>query len=153
MAKASDDLAIPLLHLHSQNNSAQLAWLEAALKASTAPWKIVIAHHPVYSGGQHGDTPYIIKNILPLLEKYGVQVWFNGHDHDLQHLQAGKVNLFCSGAGSKPRAKMKSTPHTKFALGCSGFIAAALQADQLNLRMIDDQGKLLYTTSVPRNTG
>lgn len=151
MAKVSDDLAIPLLHLRSQDNSAQLAWLEAALKASTASWKIVIAHHPVYSGGIHGDTPYIIKHILPLLEKYGVQAYFNGHDHDLQHLQAGKVNLFCSGAGSKPRANMKGTPHTKFALGCSGFIAAALQADQLNIRMIDDQGKLLYTTNVPRS--
>jgi len=153
MAKAGDDLELSVLHHHSADNSQQLAWFEAALKAATAPWKIVIAHHPVYSGGQHGDTPYIIKHILPLLEKYGVQAYFNGHDHDLQHLQAGKVNLFCSGAGSKPRAGIKHTPHTKFGRGCSGFIAATLQADALDVRMIDDQGKLLYTTSVPRTAG
>jgi len=134
----------------SQDIPKQVAWLESALAASTAPWKIVIAHHPVYTGGQHGDTPYIIKHILPLMEKYGVQAYFNGHDHDLQHLAAGKVNFFCSGGGSKPRVPIKTTEHTKFGLGTSGFIAAALSPDKLDVRLIDDQGKLLYTTSVPR---
>jgi acid phosphatase len=149
MAKGSDNGAIPLIHLHSQNNEHQVAWLDAALAASTAPWKIVIAHHPVYSGGEHGDTPYIIKHILPLLAKYQVQVYFNGHDHDLQHLQAGAVNLFCSGAGSKVRPTT-NTAHTKFAKSCSGFTAVSLQAEKLDVRMIDDRGRLLYETSVPR---
>jgi acid phosphatase len=149
MAKAGDDLAVPLLHLHSQKNDQQVAWLEAALAASTAPWKIVVAHHPVYSGGGHGDTPFIVEHILPLLQKYQVQVYFNGHDHDLQHLQAGKVNLFCSGAGSKVRPT-SNTPHTKFAKSCSGFTAVALHADQMDVRMIDDHGQLLYTATVPR---
>ncbi|HEY5043662.1 MAG TPA: hypothetical protein VIK53_16945 [Verrucomicrobiae bacterium] len=39
--------------------------------------------------------------------------------------------------------------HTKFAKGCSGFITAALQSDRMDVRMIDDQGKLLSTTAVP----
>jgi acid phosphatase len=147
--KPGDDLGIPSHHLQSQDIARQLAWFEAALKASTAPWKIVVAHHPIFSGGQHGDTPYLIKNVLPLLEKYQVQAWFNGHDHDLQHLQAGKLNLFCSGAGSKPRVT-KTTTHTKFAIGCPGFTALSLSADKMDVRMINDQGKLLYTTSVPR---
>jgi acid phosphatase len=148
--KLSDDKALALFHVKSEDNDKQVAWLEAALAASTAQWKIVIAHHPVYSGGEHGDTPYIVKNILPLLEKYKVQAYFNGHDHDLQHLQAGAVNLFCSGAGSKPR-KTTNTPHTKFAKGsCSGFITVALQAEKMDVRMIDDRGQVLYTTTVPR---
>ena len=52
----------------SQDVPKQLAWFESALKSSVAPWKIVIAHHPIYSGGEHGDTPYIIESILPLLK-------------------------------------------------------------------------------------
>lgn len=147
--KSGDDLAIPLFHLHTQDTGKQLAWLEAALASSTAPWKIVIGHHPIYSGGVHGDTPYLIKHVLPLLEKYQVQAWFNGHDHDLQHLQAGKLNMFCSGAGSKVR-ESKNTARTKFAKGCSGFTAVALSADKLDVRMLDDHGRLIYTTSVPR---
>jgi len=149
MAKVTDDKKVPLAHVHAETNAPQLAWFEAALAASTASWKIVIAHHPVYSGGDHGDTPFIIEHILPLLEKYHVQAYFNGHDHDLQHLQAGKVNLFCTGAGSKVRPT-KNTAHTKFAQSCSGFTAVALTADRLDVRMIDDQGRLRYTTSVPR---
>ena len=139
-------------NLKSQDVPKQVAWLESALKSSLAPWKIVIAHHPVYSGGQHGDTPYIIEHILPLLEKYKVQAYFNGHDHDLQHLQAGTVNLFCSGGGSKPRAAISDTPHTKFGKGCSGFTAVALQPDKMDVRMIDDRGQLLYTATVPRDS-
>ena len=150
MAKASDDTDIPREALKDQDLAKQLSWLDAALAASTAPWKIVIAHHPVYSGGVHGDTPFIINHVLPLLEKYGVQAYFNGHDHDLQHLQAGKVNLFCTGGGSKPRAVIKKTDHTKFGLGCSGFITASLQADTLEVRMIDDKGQMLYSTGVGR---
>jgi tartrate-resistant acid phosphatase type 5 len=128
----------------------QVAWLDKALAASTAPWKIVIGHHPVYSGGHHGDTPYLIEHILPLLAKYKVQAYINGHDHDLQHLAAGDVNLFCSGAGSKPRTT-KNTARTKFAQGCSGFMAVSLLADKMNVRMINDQGVLVYTTAVPRS--
>ena len=128
----------------------QMTWLEKAVAASTAPWKIVIGHHPIYSGGHHGDTTYLVQHVLPLLEKYGVQAYINGHDHDLQHLQAGTVNLFCSGAGSKPR-DTKNTTHTKFAKGCSGFMAVAMQSDKMDVRMINDQGVLLYSTSVSRS--
>jgi acid phosphatase len=128
----------------------QMAWFSKALAQSTATWKIVIGHHPIYSGGHHGDTPYLIEHVLPLLAKHGVQAYINGHDHDLQHLQAGQVNLFCSGAGSKPRMTNK-IPQTKFAKGCSGFISVALRADQMDVRMIDGQGNLLYTAEVPGN--
>jgi acid phosphatase len=135
----------------TQDVPKQLAWFKSALAASAAKWKIVIGHHPIYSGGGHGDTAELVETILPLLQQYQVQAYFNGHDHDLQHLQAGKVNLFCSGAGSQFRPTV-DTPHTKFARACSGFTAVALSADKLDVRMIDDQGRLLYTTSVPRTT-
>jgi len=109
----------------------------------------VVAHHPVYSGGEHGDTPYIIEHILPLLQEYKVQAYINGHDHDLQHLQAGSVNLFCCGAGSKVRPTT-ITPHTHFAQSVPGFITVSLRADELVVRMINDAGKMVYSTTVPR---
>jgi len=133
----------------TQDVPKQLAWFKDALAASTAQWKIVIGHHPIYSGGGHGDTVELVKNILPLLQQYKVQAYFNGHDHDLQHLQAGKLNFFCTGAGSQFRPTV-NTPHTKFAKGCSGFTTVALSAEKLDVRLIDDKGQLLYTTSVPQ---
>ncbi|HWY30109.1 MAG TPA: metallophosphoesterase, partial [Candidatus Acidoferrum sp.] len=38
----------------TQDVPRQLAWFKSALAASSAPWKIVIGHHPIYSGGGHG---------------------------------------------------------------------------------------------------
>ena len=153
MALASDDKKVSGDELKTQKLDRQITWLESALAASTAPWKIVVGHHPVYSGGIHGDTPYVIEHVLPLLEKYRVQAYFNGHDHDLQHLQAGRVNLFCSGGGSKPRDFVLPTAHSKFGRGTGGFIAAALKTDTLEVRLIDDKGEQLYTATVPRNAG
>ncbi|HEX7652672.1 MAG TPA: tartrate-resistant acid phosphatase type 5 family protein, partial [Verrucomicrobiae bacterium] len=150
MAKLDPGETAKHTDLHAQDVPQQVAWLEQALSASKAPWKIVIAHHPVYSGGVHGDTPYIIQHILPLLEKHGVQAYFNGHDHDLQHLHAGQVHFFCTGGGSKPRKSIKEIPQTRFGIGCSGFIAASLNADTLAVQLIDDQGKVLHVAEVPR---
>jgi tartrate-resistant acid phosphatase type 5 len=133
----------------TQDVPKQLAWFKDALAASTAQWKIVVGHHPIYSGGGHGDTPELIENILPLLQEHKVQAYFNGHDHDLQHLVAGEVNLFDSGAGSQHTLTFY-TKHSKFAKSCSGFTAVSLQADKMDVRMIDNHGTPLYTTTIPR---
>jgi acid phosphatase len=135
--------------VRTQDVPQQLAWFKGALAASKAQWKIVIGHHPIYSGGEHGDTPELIEKILPLLHEYKVQAYFNGHDHDLQHLQAGEVNLFCSGAGSQFRPT-KKIGQTKFAEACSGFTTVALQPDKMDVRMIDNHGAPVYATTVPR---
>lgn len=140
-------------HVRTQDVPKQLAWFKAALAASTAPWKIVIGHHPIYSGGGpfgHGDTRELIENILPLLKQYQVQAYFNGHDHNLQHLQVGTVNLFDSGAGSRARPVFK-TRYTRFAEACSGFTTVSLQPDNMTVRLIDYRGKILYTANIPRS--
>ncbi len=150
----------PMLHAYRNDKNSienaakqdvpkQLAWFKAALAASTAQWKIVIAHHPIYSGGGHGDTPELIENILPLLHEHKVQAYFNGHDHDLQHLMAGEVHLFDSGAGSQHTPTFYSK-HSKFAKSCSGFTTVSLQADKMDVRMIDNHGKQVYATIVAR---
>jgi tartrate-resistant acid phosphatase type 5 len=142
-------------HVRTQDVPKQLAWFKAALAASTAPWKIVIGHHPIYSGGGilgHGDTRELIEDVLPLLKQYQVQAYFNGHDHNLQHLQVGAVNLFDSGAGSRARPVFK-TKYTRFAEGCSGFTTVSLQADTMKVRFIDYRGRLLYTADIPRMIG
>ena len=86
--------------------------------------------------------------LLYTSHEHKVQAWFNGHDHDLQHLVAGNLNLFCSGAGSQVRPT-KDTVHTKFAQSRSGFTTVSLQPDRMLVRMTDNHGQLLYSTTVP----
>ena len=57
--------------LFSEKPDEQLTWLEAELAASTARWKIVVGHHPVFSGGEHGDNDEMIRKLKPLLDRYG----------------------------------------------------------------------------------
>jgi acid phosphatase len=133
----------------AQDVPAQIQWLEKSLAASTADWKIVVGHHPIYSGGTHGEQPELVEQVLPLLRKYRVQAYFCGHDHDLQHLTAGEVNLFVSGAGSEHRPNHE-TPHSRFARSCSGFMTVSLRKDKMQVRVIDNLGKQLYSTTIPR---
>jgi len=137
--------------IRTQDAPAQLDWFKNALAASTAQWKIVFGHHPVYSGGQHGDTPELIKSILPVMLENQVQVYFNGHDHDLQHLVAENMNFICTGAGSQVRAT-ESIEYTRFAKADSGFTSVSLAAAKMVVRMVDNTGRELYATCIPRNS-
>ena len=72
---------------------AHVAWLNATLAALTTKWKFVAAHHPLDEGNLHF--------VLPALRAHGVQAFFAGHVHNLQHaLGADGVHHFVSGAGA-----------------------------------------------------
>ena len=70
----------------------------------------MIGHFPVYSAtkGEHGDTPTLIKDLAPILQRTGVDLYFHGHDHVLQHLQLDGVNYFGSGAGARSHSGMNT---------------------------------------------
>ena len=69
----------------TQDTAAQMRWIETTLANTKEPWKIVFGHHPVYSAALRGGTPELISRLVPLLEKYKVQAYICGHDHNLQH--------------------------------------------------------------------
>jgi acid phosphatase len=132
----------------SQDTSAQVRWLDQALSNSAAAWKIVIGHHPIFSGGtEHGDQPELIRGINPLLEKHRVPAYFNGHDHDLQHIVRGSVEYFNTGAGSKVR-EPGPTEGSRFYRGTPGFMAVTLTAKEMHVEVIDYTGASLYRTRV-----
>jgi 3',5'-cyclic AMP phosphodiesterase CpdA len=62
-----------------------VAWLEAALKSSSARWKIVIGHHPLWStsGGKFEQARALRKLILPTLCRYA-DLYVAGHEHTLE---------------------------------------------------------------------
>lgn len=134
-----------------QDTGAQLVWLEAGLKKSKAQWKIVCAHHPVYSAGKHSDTRALVEKVEPLLEKYGVQVFLNGHEHDLQHLRVGKIHYFTSGGGSATRPTTEDS-RSLFSLGnTGGFLSVKITPDEFVGRFIDYTGKEVHAARIPRS--
>lgn len=75
--------------------SEQYKWLDENLDESDAEWKFVCHHHPPYSSDEddygdlwhtsessHGDTR--IRDLVPLYEKYDVDIVWNGHIHSYE---------------------------------------------------------------------
>ena len=62
-----------------------VAWLEHDLEAAqTATWRFVAFHQPPFhSSRQHRDDQWM-RVIAPILEKYRVDIVFNGHVHNYQ---------------------------------------------------------------------
>jgi len=129
---------------------AQLRWLEENLAACASTWKIAVGHHPVLSSGSHGASPALRTHLKPLFERYGVRAYFNGHDHNLEHLSDAGVDYICSGAGSESRPLAEIQPQSRFADRGPGFAACALNGDAMGLRFHDGAGAVLYETSITR---
>jgi acid phosphatase type 7 len=60
---------------------AQKTWLAADLAASKATWKIVFFHKPPYYLKAHRTNEAIKAAFCPIIDKYHVDLVFNGHDH------------------------------------------------------------------------
>ena len=128
-------------------DDAQLQWLEQALATSNARWKIVVGHHPVFARGDHGSTPELVRLVQPLLERYSVKAYLNGHDHNLQHIVVNGIHYLTSGAGSKPRPTGKITG-TLFSSSEPGFLRARLSPADMEIAFINASGQSLYTATV-----
>lgn len=135
-----------------QDPAVQLAWLERSLAASTAQWKVVVGHHHIYSGGKRSTLPELERALVPLMARYGVQAYVNGHEHDLQVIRpAGSpVTYFVSGAGSEHRPT-GTREGTLFALSAGGFMAFSFTPTALLVQVVDDRNVVRYRTTLSVN--
>jgi acid phosphatase len=141
--------------VEGQDTQAQLDWLEAKLAASTADWKIVIGHHPIYAaharddGYEDPDTPELISRLNPLLLKYKIPLYVCGHDHVLQAVRMDGISYVCTGAGSQtydPGPAIRGG----FASGAQGFMTAEISRETLHWQFIDKDGNSLYAETITR---
>ncbi|MEO1496666.1 MAG: metallophosphoesterase family protein [Planctomycetota bacterium] len=60
----------------------QTPWLDAVLSDPARPkWTVVTFHHPIFSAAKERDNPTLRAAWRPLLEKHGVDLVLQGHDH------------------------------------------------------------------------
>ncbi|CAK9077010.1 Purple acid phosphatase 7, partial [Durusdinium trenchii] len=89
----------------------QKQWLFSGLAESTADWRIVLGHHPVYSAGNHGVTEVLLSELDPKLRELGVPVYFAGHDHSKQVIYWEGMSYVISGSGgATARARSNQYP-------------------------------------------
>ncbi|MEQ8473020.1 MAG: metallophosphoesterase [Marinoscillum sp.] len=135
--------------VNGQDTIVQLQWIDSLL-ANAFDWKIVVGHHPLYTGGKRIDDDNYVRNHLePIFENHQVDVYLAGHEHDLQHLKpTNKVtHHFVSGAGSevRPTGNLEST---LFSTSVQGFLSSAITKDSLFFEFINYKGERIYKYSI-----
>ena len=122
--------------------------LEGVLKDSTAPWQILVAHHPVISSGYHGyfprDEVRRMRELIPLLRSTGVDAVFAGHDHHLELIRGEFLHVI-SGAGSRPIPPIKLRVTTLYPPEIRreriGFAVVEITEKAIRVRFHDERGR------------
>lgn len=142
-------------HVKGQDTTKQKRWMEKLL-STTSPnikWKIVIGHHPMYSGGSRTegyDTKAIRNTLKPMFDKYKVDVYLAGHEHSLQHMQsAGNMHHIISGAASEKTAA-RLIENSLMSGSDYGFFVFSVTGNELLLQTVNDTGKIIYSYTIKK---
>ncbi|MER3482815.1 MAG: acid phosphatase [Meiothermus sp.] len=132
---------VELFVLYSEHfDVAQKAWLEAALGASTAPWKVVTLHQPLYSSGIHGGNRALRQAIEPLLTRYKVNLVLTGHDHDYERLTAkGITHIVSGGGGAYLRGFLITRPESEFRRETPNYLVLEVTPEQLTITAYNEK--------------
>ena len=134
-------------------DSVQAGWFENDLRTSTARWKIVVMHHPLYSSGKkHGSSVKLRRKIEPLLSQYKVNVVFAGHDHIYERVKPQHgVQHFVTGAGGKLRHGNVNKESTLTAAAYdkdNHFMLIELDDRKINFKAISETGDLIDSGAI-----
>jgi acid phosphatase len=152
----ADDL-VQFFALDSNNvDAAQRRWLEGALSASRARWKVVALHHPLYSSAKrHGSDPALCAALEPLFVRYGVAAVFAGHDHVYERTKLIEgVQYFVSGAGAKLRRGDLDPRSRFFAAGndvANSFMFLEVTPERFAFWSVDASGRILDAGTLARS--
>jgi hypothetical protein len=124
----------------------QIQWLDQQLLASSALWKIVFFHHPLYSSAENHDSDSSLRGRLePLFVKHNVSVVLTGRERFYERVQPQKgITYFVVGSGGLVRSGSinRSSPITAKAFdGDQTFLAVEIVGDEMFFNAISRDGK------------
>ena len=131
----------PLIDKYRKENDSVLA-------NAKEDWIIVAGHHPIYAytPKEESERMDMQKRIDPLLRKYKVDMYICGHIHNFQHIRVPESDIdYIVNSSASLARKVKPIEGTKFCSPEPGFSICSINKKELNLRMIDKKGNVLYT--------
>jgi hypothetical protein len=135
----------------------QLSWLDRELSGSSAEWKIVFFHHPIYSSGRYAIQSAVRRTTLEhVLIEHQVDVVFSGHEHLYERMasQMGVMYFVVGASGAVRTGDLR--PSSYQAKGYDrdlSFLLGEIAGDALYFRAVNrlgetiDQGKVVKTKS------
>lgn len=127
-------------------SEAEVLWLDHAIASSTARWKVVYGHHPIFAPERNAKAGtyllYMQSRLWPVL-KGRVDAYLCGHQHAMAHMgPKDGVHFFMSGGGGAPLGKVaKNSPGAVFAESRFGFLTLDADAARMAIAIYDTNGK------------
>lgn len=131
----------------------QYVWLETGLKNSTAPRKIIVGHHPLWTFGEHEymENEEMRVRISEWMMRYDVETYICGHDHNLQHVSTFGLQEFVSGSGAwsyewewSTGKRFKDSAELHFGTSKHGFLLVSGKTYSFH----SAKGNLLYSVTL-----
>ena len=128
----------------------QLAWIDSVLTAAREDWVLVVGHHPIYADTDKSESERtdMQKNVDSILRRHkNVDMYLCGHIHNFQHIRKpdSSIDYVVNSSGSLSRPDVKAVDGTVFCSGLSGFSLITVDKNELDLHMMDKDGKVLHT--------
>lgn len=68
-------------NLRGEDLDTQAAWLDQTLANNPNKWTAITFHHPIFSSAEGRDNGEVRDKLLPIIQKYNVDLVLQGHDH------------------------------------------------------------------------
>ena len=129
----------------------QLAWLRTVLARSSAPWKVVVGHHPIYSSGLYGNDPGLQAKLGALMQKHGVQLYINGHEHNYERsVPIDGITYLVVGGGGASLRPVIATAQTARSASVHSFAELEAGPRELRVSAWDKTGRLIDQAVIAR---
>jgi uncharacterized protein (TIGR03437 family) len=126
-----------------------LRWLDADLAASHKFWRIVMVHHSAYAEGAHSgelEGKLIREHVSPILEKHGVPLVLNGHEHSFQRsIPIRGTTYVTTGGGGATLFPVAPSPNLEKGAAEHHYLSFAIAGSSLQMRALRADGSALDT--------
>ena len=127
----------------------QLAWIDSVLTSAKEDWVLVVGHHPIYADTDKSESERtdMQKNVDSILRRHkNVDMYLCGHIHNFQHIRKpdSSIDYVVNTSGSLAR-EVNPIDGTVFCSPATGFSLITVDKQELNLHMMDKDGKVLHT--------
>ncbi len=117
---------------------------------ATSPWEIVYFHHPPFattdSTLRELESMLVQATFVPPIEKNGVSLVFNGHDHNYQHSLVNGVHyVLTAGGGADLYDLGDAKKWTVARAKAHHFVRVEVSKEKVTVTAIDLDGKVIET--------
>ncbi len=145
---------------------AQKAWLDKDLKSTNKTWKLVFFHKTPYYNKATRSNEQIKAAFQPIIDKYHVDVVFNGHDHGYsrtypikndQYVKSpadGTVYVVTGRSGNKYYPDLSQKVWDAFFYDPQdqpNYIVATINGNTLTIKAVKQDGTPIDTYSITKN--